>query len=401
MRGRRRGFTLVELLVVIAIIGVLVALLLPAIQAAREAARRANCVSNLKQFGIALQNYHDTLKAFPPGGIVPLKRPDNLTAKNNFGDNNVYASAHTMLLPYFEEEGLKNIYNPAVTWQLQTQILSDDGIHAKVPETVIPVFNCPSATLDNPHLDSNLIDALVLGVPGSYKQGQLFGTNNYILCKGITDAWTFRPERVPAALRGMFDYNWGASIRKITDGTSQTIAIGEGADGDAWQITGVTRGDAMASGGVANAARFAPSMKSNGGDAQRAWSAWIVGQVSWETTAGSFNLHEAGSYACTLEPINKNPVTQNITENTQDIDTGSFATKLTLRPADGINLTGMPVTYGSTANCASNFRSDHPGGANFLFADGSVHFINEDIDMLTYQKLSTMKANDVTEVPSE
>src|SRR5262245_5819495 len=94
-RRTRRAFTLVELLVVIAIIGVLVALLLPAIQAAREAARRANCVSNMKQFGIALQNYHDNLKTFPPGGCNRGQNPGT-----------IFCSPHAMLLPYFEEASL-------------------------------------------------------------------------------------------------------------------------------------------------------------------------------------------------------------------------------------------------------------------------------------------------------
>jgi len=95
MASKRRGFTLVELLVVIAIIGVLVALLLPAIQAAREAARRSSCTNNMKQFGVALHNYHDSLKTFPPGGVNTI---------SNVGK--ILMSPHAMLLPFFEEEGL-------------------------------------------------------------------------------------------------------------------------------------------------------------------------------------------------------------------------------------------------------------------------------------------------------
>src|SRR5450432_159842 len=89
---KSRAFTLVELLVVIAIIGVLVALLLPAIQAAREAARRSACTNNMKQYGIALQNYHDSLKTFPPLGAANLLTGDTFKA-----------SACVLLMPYFEE----------------------------------------------------------------------------------------------------------------------------------------------------------------------------------------------------------------------------------------------------------------------------------------------------------
>jgi prepilin-type N-terminal cleavage/methylation domain-containing protein len=92
------AFTLVELLVVIAIIGILIALLLPAIQASREAARRASCVNNLKQYGVALHNYHGVHNMFPPGALLKTKATD------------VYANAHASLLPYFEETSLHDLW---------------------------------------------------------------------------------------------------------------------------------------------------------------------------------------------------------------------------------------------------------------------------------------------------
>src|SRR5664279_3879292 len=96
--SHRRGFTLIELLVVIAIIAVLIALLLPAVQQAREAARRSQCKNNLKQFGLALHNYHEVNGMFPSGQYF-----------NNAGFQ--YCSPVTMLLPYFEQSNLYNSYN--------------------------------------------------------------------------------------------------------------------------------------------------------------------------------------------------------------------------------------------------------------------------------------------------
>src|SRR5512147_2313581 len=102
----RRAFTLIELLVVIAIIGVLIALLLPAVQAAREAARRSQCVNNLKQIGLAMHNYHSARNAFPLGSA---KNP-----KNWPGDSDLIWSgwsAHAMMLPYLEQQALFNAAN--------------------------------------------------------------------------------------------------------------------------------------------------------------------------------------------------------------------------------------------------------------------------------------------------
>ena len=132
MSSRRKGFTLVELLVVIAIIGILVALLLPAVQAAREAARRMSCQNNLKQVGLALHMYHDSNQRWPAGwlGINPVTRGDDWLGDPGWG----WAAA---ILPYMEQ---KNVSEAMVHFELPTH----DPMNKAVREKILTVFRCPS-----------------------------------------------------------------------------------------------------------------------------------------------------------------------------------------------------------------------------------------------------------------
>ncbi len=125
-----RGFTLVELLVVIAIIGILVALLLPAIQAAREAARRSQCSNNLKNIGLAMLNHHDSKKTFPPGNVM-----DN----TNIGSSGYFNGWTTEIMPYAEDPALKSLYNTSLDVSR-----SNDAFVKQFRETQVPLYSCPS-----------------------------------------------------------------------------------------------------------------------------------------------------------------------------------------------------------------------------------------------------------------
>ncbi|QDU37938.1 Type II secretion system protein G precursor [Maioricimonas rarisocia] len=197
-RFRRRGFTLIELLVVIAIIAILIALLLPAVQQAREAARRTQCKNNLKQLGLALHNYADANRYLPPGAAVDL----TVTSTGNNGSWGV----HGRLLPYLEQGNLYNNVDLSIAWDFQTAI---DGLK-------IPTFGCPS----DPGSDQ-------LRDPGGGKS-KLYPTNygfNY-------GTWfVFNPANGQGG-NGAFYPNSKLSFAAFVDGTTNTLLA---ADVKAWQ----------------------------------------------------------------------------------------------------------------------------------------------------------------------
>jgi len=345
------GFTLVELLVVIAIIGVLVALLLPAIQSAREAARRAQCVNNLKQVGIALQNYHSARQEFPVGSDVVMSLPLNI---------DVLSTAFTQLLPFLEQTALADAYihfdnngNP-VSWTDQTPA---------VTSTPVSTLDCPSSAGENPKLHPVLAGV----VPND-----TYGTTDYGLSYGATDAICMQtpvngggPGNVPERLRGMFGFAWKVAIRQITDGTSNTFALGEAASSPNWPVCRGFQCSTVVPDGT--------------GGIPTAWMGCIVAHPNLRGIPG---LIVSGNYGCTLEPMNKFPVTETIL---------SVGDLLSFDPAQICESSADSDTDSSI----SNFRSDHPSGCNFVLADGSVRFFTEGIDFITYQALSTVSGDEV------
>jgi prepilin-type N-terminal cleavage/methylation domain-containing protein len=190
-KARWRGFTLIELLVVIAIIAILIALLLPAVQQAREAARRTQCRNNMKQLGLALHNYHDNFNLFPPSGIYRFPNQDPSTKAANY-------SWITMILPYLDQAPLYNSIN--FSEPLWPQMNGTE----RIASTLLPAFLCPSDT--------------------GYGAGNIHDVawTNYAGSEGY-DWHTRQGHR----LNGMFQILTRVGMRDIKDGTSNTIAVGE------------------------------------------------------------------------------------------------------------------------------------------------------------------------------
>ena len=216
LQGRRAGgFTLIELLVVIAIIAVLVALLLPAVQQAREAARRSQCRNNLKQIGLALYGYHDTMNVLPPGyGGIPNSNRGNLWGWG------------TMILPYLDQGALYGILSqrpvgigpyggPAMGFNAIMTSLTPANMEVR---TVLPVFRCPS--------DSG---SAVVSIPPGGLNGSLpgttatFGRSNY---PGVTGT-TLIVTTGLVVTDGVFTESSSRRFRDITDGLSNTFFVGE------------------------------------------------------------------------------------------------------------------------------------------------------------------------------
>jgi prepilin-type N-terminal cleavage/methylation domain-containing protein/prepilin-type processing-associated H-X9-DG protein len=212
MYPRRRGFTLIELLVVIAIIGVLIALLLPAVQAAREAARRAQCTNNLKQFGIAMHNYHDSLGSFPIG-VTGFRTPTGYKLGTPGNNRRTWA---WLILPYLEEGNMFGAINFDLGFNAPNH--AQDTVLRNLPNSYL----CPSdpngGMLDVGSFPIRKVNYMANWGSTHYDQGR---SNN-----------PFAPAAAPlpgsvAFLGAPFSIDNSFGIRNFTDGTSQTLLLSE------------------------------------------------------------------------------------------------------------------------------------------------------------------------------
>ncbi len=199
---RYRAFTMIELLVVIAIIAVLVALLLPAVQRAREAARRTQCRNNLKQLGIALHNYHESYNTFPAGGY------------GNHSSQYLQTSAFVAILRFVEQRGAALNYDYTHHWEKIS--------NREVVATTIPTYICPSA-VQEPPLTSRTWAETVAALGASFPIS--FGPTNYLCSKGPNDNWCLDIAEEDEA--GMFELNRPTRMGWVSDGTSNTFLFGE------------------------------------------------------------------------------------------------------------------------------------------------------------------------------
>jgi len=325
---KRRGFTLVELLVVIAIIGILIALLLPAVQAAREAARRMNCTNNLKQCGLAMHNYHDTCRCLP--GYT--------------SSNTTSFSPQARLLPYAEQTSLQNLINfnlPLFGGSLASNYLNP--AQGAAAGTRVPMFRCPSDG------ENDVFTEYYIQNPA--RMNLSFAGGNYMVCLG-SGTGTYYDHRYRTD--GAFYQLSACNFANYTDGLSNSLMFGEALLGNHKDTTGPapenpqrqvantslgTTGPGL--GGVANPDLASIVAGCTTWQGLRA-SGWIVGKVYTST----FN--------CYMPPNTPVP-------DVYRMGMGWFAA-----------------------------RSNHPGGVNVGLADGSVRFISQTIELNTWHALGSI-----------
>jgi prepilin-type N-terminal cleavage/methylation domain-containing protein/prepilin-type processing-associated H-X9-DG protein len=381
--GRLVGFTLIELLVVIAIIAVLIALLLPAVQSAREAARRAQCINNLKQLGLALANYESATGAYCQAyGQRAIWDIADTVCGGTIGDSGWGNwSPHAYLLPYMEQVA---VYN-ALNFMISSSDNEDNGVQASGIITRVSSFLCPSSPLP--------IGTLYCGtIPGQSTSARFPG-NSYWGSVGATVCPWFGAK--PPGIFSTMGLNGTAiSSRDVTDGTSNTIAFSEWrmGDGKPSQLSiqdVIDVGKFTGSNTVGNIGRW----DGNG-------SVMPAGAGPGNVTFLNFVQLCAG-YA--PQSITKGDDWANWYYNKsfhgRDWNQGMFGHTLgtTLLPPNSQYPNCNLESWGGDFDAPGmlNMSSYHPGGANAAFADGSVRFIKSSTNMVTIWGLGSKAGGEV------
>jgi prepilin-type N-terminal cleavage/methylation domain-containing protein/prepilin-type processing-associated H-X9-DG protein len=349
----KRGFTLVELLVVIAIIGVLVALLLPAVQAAREAARRTSCNNNLKNLGIAVLNFHDSHKKLPTSNRAP-------------GVTNAPRYAwSTLMLPYFEEQNIFDQYDFSQNWDKSVAVAPKAIPNAQLVATRLSVFECPSVPEEG-RLDGDL--QYWTQMYPNWAASQVAAPTDYApiaqvetaLVNFTTPSGDPVVDQDPSATQkldrtGMLLRNSIATLRHVTDGTSNTILLAESAGRPYVYRRSGKVGDLLTN-------------RVNGGGWCRPASEFGL--------LGSSDDGTAFPGSCAIN-----------CSNGQDYLKGGADDK------GIVPLTLNGFAYGTNGTSAT--FAFHSGGANVLFGDGSVHFLSDSISIRVYARLVTRKGGEI------
>jgi prepilin-type N-terminal cleavage/methylation domain-containing protein/prepilin-type processing-associated H-X9-DG protein len=356
--SKRFGFTLIELLVVIAIIAILIGLLLPAVQKVREAAARAKCSNNLKQIGIALHSYHDTHQFFPPGGAkdrapylanpIPTPPPDN-------GDG---ATWLVFIMPYIEQGALYNkfTFNGDSGWtgNANSQTTSSYNNTQAANGIVIQTYRCPSSPLQQ------LVSGSARHNMGAYNPQ--ICRSSYMGIAGAIDnidgANQFRETRNFSGWSNSGVSSWGGvlppgfqhvTFASITDGTSNTMVVGEDAD------------------------YLYYDDGSPQGVREEGWGATQCGFLSGGAAEGPADIPgDARGF--------------NFSTMRYKINTKKFPNN---RSQTGVGGDGTVTSGVDNPGANTPLNSAHTSGVNVLLGDGSVRFLNNSTDILTLGRLAT------------